>query len=132
MSSESKIGRFSPAEHQAQRERAEEAEREAQQRAQDEAARVRRAVARILDTDDGRVFWKLLFDRCGWVKPVLMRGTVGGDISPVSTEAAAAQREVYRELRKLAPPDLLARAEFFAEHDEPEKPQQPKGEGKDA
>lgn len=68
----------------------------------------------MLKQENGRVVWAWLFDRCGYNKPVLMR-MAGGDIAPLSTEAAAAQREVYRDMRRLVSPELLAQAEYEAE-----------------
>lgn len=68
----------------------------------------------LLKHENGRIVWGWLFDRCGYNKPVLMR-MAGGDIAPLSTEAAAAQREVYRDARRLVPPDLLSQAEYEAE-----------------
>jgi len=78
-------------------------------------ARVRAAFDWILQQENGRIVWAWLFERCGWAKPVLMR-TAGGDVAPLSTECLAAQREVYREMRKMVPtPEFLAAVEFMAE-----------------
>jgi len=79
------------------------------------AARVLAAFDWLLKQEDGRVVWGWLFDRCGYNKPVLMR-IASGDVAPLSTECAAAQREVYRDLRKMiSAPELLAQAEYEAE-----------------
>ena len=79
-------------------------------------ARVAKAFDALLKTEDGRVVWGWLFERCGYARPVLMR-MASGDIAPLSTEAAAAQREVYRDARRMiSNPELLVVAEFEAEH----------------
>lgn len=91
-------------------------------------ARVLQAFDALLKTEDGRIVWGWLFDRCGYNKPILLR-TAGGDVAPISTECAAAQREVYRDLRKMiSAPELLAQAEYEAEFGV--KPQTDKGEKK--
>lgn len=79
------------------------------------AARLLMAFDSLLKTEDGRIVWGWFFDRCGYNKPVLMR-VAGGDVAPLSTECAAAQREVYRDARKMiSAPELLAQAEYEAE-----------------
>lgn len=91
-------------------------------------ARVLAAFDWLLKQEDGRIVWGWLFERCGYNKPVLMR-MAGGDVAPLSTECAAAQREVYRDLRKMiSAPELLAQAEYEAEFGV--KPVQDKGEKK--
>ena len=78
-------------------------------------SRKRMAFHWLLQQENGRIVWAWLFERCGYNKPVLMRAA-GGDVAPLSTECLAAQREVYRELRKMiSSPDLLAAAEYEAE-----------------
>ena len=40
----------------------------------------------------------------------------GGDVAPLSTECLAAQREIYREMRKMVlTPEFLTAVEHFAE-----------------
>lgn len=78
-------------------------------------ARVLAAFDWLLKQENGRVVWGWLFSRCGYNKPVLMR-VAGGDVAPLSTDCAAAQREVYREMRlMISAPELLAQAEYEAE-----------------
>lgn len=113
--SKRKFERELPSEHLAARaeeqvkdvERAEEAKRK--------EARILAAFDWFLKQENGRIVWAWLFGRCGYNKAVLLR-TAGGDVAPLSTECAAAQREVYRDLRKMIlAPELLAAAEFEAE-----------------
>ncbi len=78
-------------------------------------ARVRTAFDDLLKSEGGRLVWGWIFDRCGYNKAILLRAA-GGDVAPISTECAAAQREVYRDLRKMiSAPELLAQAEYEAE-----------------
>ena len=81
-------------------------------------ATVRGAIKEMLRTPTGVIFWSHLFDLCGYNKSSLTR-KLDGEIAPLSTECKEAQRLIYLELRKLAPPDLLMRAEDTAEHGEP-------------
>jgi len=107
-----------PSDHEKERvdaEKAEQLQREARQR---KAAQLRQAVDWMLRDERGRLVWAWLFDRCGYNKPILMRAA-GGDVLPLSTEALAAIREVYRDARKLALPDILARTEYEAEFGQP-------------
>lgn len=108
------MARELPSEHEANRARnAADVAREREE-AQRQAARLRAAVDALLKTEEGRLVWGWFFERCGYNKPVLMR-LAGGDVAPLSTEALAAQREVYVAARKLATPELLARAEYETE-----------------
>jgi len=104
-----------PSEHLAERTKEQLADVERQEEAKRKEARALAAFDWFLKQENGRIVWSWLFNRCGYNKPVLMR-MAGGDIAPLSTEAAAAQREVYRDLRKMIlVPELLAAAEFEAE-----------------
>lgn len=76
---------------------------------------LRRAVDRILDSDDGRVLWRWIFNRLGWVKPSLAY-FAAGDVAPMKTECLAALRDAYADLRAIASPDLRMKAEDFAEN----------------
>ncbi len=116
-----------PSEHQAARAKEQIADIERAEEAKRKEALVLAAFDWFLKQENGRVVWAWFFNRCGYNKPVLMR-MAGGDIAPLSTEAAAAQREIYRDLRKMIlSPELLAAAEFEAEFGKTEKP---KGEKK--
>lgn len=110
------LRRFVPSEHQDQREVAAAAEKEKREKQAAEAAALKRAVNRVLDSEDGRVLWRWIFDECGWVRPALSQGQVGGDLAPLRTECLAALRDFYRRLRALADPDLRVAAEDFAEN----------------
>lgn len=104
-----------PSEHERARQSLEKAAVERDEEIKRKEARKLAAFDWLLQQENGRIVWAWLFERCGYNKPVLMR-MAGGDIAPVSTECAAAQREVYRDLRKMiSAPELLAAAEFEAE-----------------
>ncbi len=104
-----------PSEHLAERTKEQTADVERLEEAKRKEARVLAAFDWILKQENGRIVWAWLFNRCGYNKAVLLRAA-GGDVAPLSTECAAAQREVYRDLRKMIlVPDLLCAAEFEAE-----------------
>jgi hypothetical protein len=90
-------------------------------------ARLLRAFDWLLRQENGRLVWAWLFDRCGYNKPGLLR-LPGGDVAALSTECVAAQREIYRELRKKVPPELLAKVEYEAEFGEVKPEEIEKGE----
>lgn len=107
-----------PSEHQTERHR-----QEAAQATQDLARQAARrkllaAVDQLLKTEAGREVWAHLYDACGFKKSSLTR-VANGDVAPLSTECKEAQRLIYLDLRKLATPELLAKAEFFAEYGDP-------------
>lgn len=108
------MGQKLPSKHEADRLKVQEFADAQFETAKREEARLRGAIDEILKNPQLRPAWAFLFKRCHYAGPVLMR-MAGGDIAPISTEVAAAQREVYRDLRKLAAPELLAKAEFEAE-----------------
>ncbi len=104
-----------PSQHEAERTKEQIADVERQEEAKRKEARVLAAFDWILKQENGRIVWSWLFARCGYNKAVLLRAA-GGDVAPLSTECAAAQREVYRDLRKMIlAPELLCAAEFEAE-----------------
>jgi hypothetical protein len=103
-----------PSEHEADRLKVQEFAAAQEDLAKREEARLCGAVDEVLKNPQLRPLWSFLFKRCHYAGPVLMR-MAGGDIAPISTEVAAAQREVYRDLRKMAAPELLNKAEFEAE-----------------
>lgn len=77
---------------------------------------LRRAVDVVLSTEEGRLLWAYLFNDCGYNRSVLRISRTTGDLAPLSTEAAAAQRDVYVRLRNLPTHrDLLTAAEELAE-----------------
>lgn len=103
---------------------------ESEEERQREQERLRRSVEAVLKTDAGKELWAWIYHRCGWASQIL---TVGkdGDIATINTECLAAQREVYRDLRQLAPRELRVRAEEFAEFGAGElESQKPKEGGK--
>lgn len=108
-------GRDIPSNHEAVRLALEADKRKQDEERNRKAARVLAAFDWILKQEDGRIVWGWLFERCGYNKAILLRAA-GGDVAPISTECAAAQREVYRDLRKMiSAPELLAQAEYEAE-----------------
>lgn len=110
----SKFERPLPSDHQKDREAAAKLAQDREEARKREEARVLAAFDFMAKNEHGRVVWKWLFERCGYNKPVLMR-QAGGDIAPLSTECMAAIREVYRDVRKLVGPEVLASVELEAE-----------------
>jgi len=74
-----------------------------------------KSIDAVLRTDDGKAVWAWLFHACGYNRSSLRISRVTGDLAPLSIEAAAAQRDIYVELRGLASPGLRAEAEELAE-----------------
>ena len=104
-----------PSEHQASRVAAEKAMDTALVDRKKEEARVLQAFDKVLKTEEGKVVWKWLFDRCGYNKGTLVRGA-NADISVVSSECYSAVRGVYIDLRKMASMEALVDAELYAEY----------------
>jgi hypothetical protein len=77
-----------------------------------------KAADAILKTDEGRKFWVCLARRLGFFQSDLAR-LRDGSIESLSTEALAAQRNVYLGLRKLPTYELLAAAESLADPENP-------------
>jgi hypothetical protein len=107
--------RYIPSEHLIARTDAEDAQKALEEQKKEEALALRRAVNRILDSEDGRVLWRWIHGRCGFVKPSLAY-FAQGDVAPMKTECLAAIRDLYLDLRALASPDLRVKAEDFAEN----------------
>lgn len=77
---------------------------------------LRRAADAVLATEEGRLLWAYLFNDCGYNRSILRISRATGDLAPLSTEAAAAQRDVYVRMRGLPTHrDLLLAAEELAE-----------------
>lgn len=108
------IPRLLPSEHEAARTDREKEQADAVDAKQRAEVRLRAVVDSFLKSEEGRLLWAHIFNLCGYSKSSLTR-MAGGDIAPMSTECKEAQRLVYIELRKLATPELLSSAEFFAE-----------------
>lgn len=121
------FARSLPSEHEAQRAQDAKAMREAAEKRQAEEARVLQAFEKVLRTEEGKVVWKWLFDRCGYNKTTLMR-TAGGDVAPLSTECLSAVRNVYLDARKMPNRETLMIAEMFAEFGDVKPQEKPKGE----
>ena len=102
-----KFERPLPSQHEKERELLDKATQERDDEIQRKQTRLLQAFDWVAKQEQGRLVLGWLFERCGYNKPVLMR-VVGGDIAPMSTECAAAQREVYRDVRKLLRPEVLA------------------------
>jgi hypothetical protein len=109
------VKRFTPSEHLKKREDVIAEQKALDEQKREEFLALRRAVNRILDSEDGRVLWRWLFNRCGFVKPALAYFAVG-DVAPMKTEVLAAIRDVYLDLRAIASSDLRVKAEDFAEN----------------
>ena len=115
--------RFTPTEHESLRLKQEaQTKIDAEKRKREEDS-LHRAFDAILKTDSGRLVWRWFSQRCNWTGPILMRSST--DVAPLTTECVAAQREVYRDARRLVSRELLVRAEEFAEFGE--KPEEIKG-----
>jgi hypothetical protein len=108
--------RFSPVEHELERKHFEAEQKALTQQKKEEEIAIKRAVNRVIDSEDGKLLWRWIFNRCGWTKPALSQGQTGGDLAPLRTECLAALRDFYRELRMLASADLRVKAEDFAEN----------------
>lgn len=81
----------------------------------DTGRNIGKSIAAVLRTDEGKDLWAWLFHTCGYNRSSLRISRVTGDLAPLSIEAAAAQRDIYVELRGLAPRGLLIEAEDLAE-----------------
>lgn len=120
-----------PSQHEKQR-----IAQEAQRQLQDEDrkrqdAKLRQAVDWLLKAEPGRIFWAYLYNLCGYNQSSISH-FAAGDIAPLKTEAKEAQRLIYITLRRLAVPEILAKAEFEAEFGVKEQEAKPqKGDKKD-
>ena len=81
----------------------------------DEVKKLRKAFDKMLSTEEGQTVWAYLHDRLGWVRPIIRISRSTGDLAPLSTEAAAALRDTYLEMRRIPKRDLVAAAEERAE-----------------
>lgn len=77
--------------------------------------KLRKAVNKVLRTEEGQIFWAHLHFILGWNRPVLHISRVTGDLAPLSTEAAAALRDTYLEMRRIPERELVVAAEELAE-----------------
>jgi len=73
-----------------------------------------KAFAAVAETDAGRVVLAHLAVRCGFFDGGLLRLTTG-EVAPLATEAKAAQRVIWAELRQLLPVAQRHAIEEFAE-----------------
>lgn len=87
-----------------------------------ETNKLKIAVDEVLRTPHGRALWAHLFNQCGYNVTSLVR-KVDGEMAPMATECKEAQRLVYINLRSLASPTLLAKAEELAEKQTKIQPQ---------
>ena len=90
-----------------------------------EAKKRRLAFNKVLRTEEGQIVWGYLHEMLGWNKPVLRISRATGDLAPLSTEAAAALRDTYLEMRRIPERELVIKAEEVAEVP-PAKPEPPK------
>lgn len=81
----------------------------------DEIKKLRKAFDKVLSTDEGQLVWGYLHERLGWVRPIIRISRTTGDLAPLSTEAAAALRDTYLEMRRIPKRELVAAAEERAE-----------------
>lgn len=80
-----------------------------------EAKKRRIAFNKVLRTEEGQIFWAYLHEKLGWNTPILHVSRVTGDLAPISTEAAAALRDTYLEMRRIPERELVIKAEEIAE-----------------
>ncbi len=73
------------------------------------------AVDAVLRTEEGRTVWAALFRLCRYNQFSVRISRATGDLAPISTEAAAAQRDIYVEMRRWPSRELLIAAENLAE-----------------
>lgn len=94
----------------------------------DEFKKLRKSITKVLRTEEGQHFWAYLHRVLGADRPVLRISRVTGDLAPLSTEAAAALRDTYLEMRRIPERDPMLAAETFAETPPPlpPKPQEEK------
>jgi hypothetical protein len=85
----------------------------------------RKAFSKVLRSEEGQIFWAYLHEVMGADRPVLRISRVTGDLAPLSTEAAAALRDTYTEMRRIPERELMLAAETLAEAPPP-KPQEEK------
>lgn len=109
-----KLNRPLPSEHETARMTQQVSEQTRREEEARQTARLRNAFDWLLKQENGRLVWAWLFLRCGYNKSILAYFT-HGDVAPIKTEVLAAVRELYLDLRKLVPPELLAKAEYEAE-----------------
>ena len=91
----------------------------------DDLKKLRKAVNKVLSTEEGQIFWGCLHELLGWNAPILRISRVTGDQAPLSTECAAALRDTYLLLRRIPKRELVVAAEELAENP-PAKPQEEK------
>lgn len=82
----------------------------------DELKKLRKAFDKVLSTEEGQHVWGYLHRALGWDRPTLRISRVTGDLAPLSTEAAAALRDTYLEMRRIPKRELVAAAEELAEN----------------
>lgn len=81
----------------------------------EEFKKLRKSFDKILVTEEGQIVWGFLYRVLGADRPVLRISRVTGDLAPLSTEAAAALRDVYTELRRIPERELMLAAETIVE-----------------
>lgn len=82
----------------------------------DELKKLRKAFDKVLSTDEGQLVWGYLHGTLGWTRPIIRISRVTGDLAPLSTEAAAALRDTYLEMRRIPKRELVAAAEDRVEN----------------
>lgn len=92
----------------------------------DEVKKLRKAFDKILSTEEGQIVWGYLHGSLGWTRPIIRISRATGDLAPLSTEAAAALRDTYLEMRRLPRRDLVAAAEERVETPPAAKPEDSK------
>lgn len=80
-----------------------------------EAKKLRLAFSKVLRTEEGQIVWGYLHKMLGWNTPTIRISRVTGDLAPLSTEAAAALRDTYLEMRRIPERELVIKAEELAE-----------------
>lgn len=89
-----------------------QAEKEIRERAEARASSLRHDFTRTFQTETGKRVLAWLHERCGHNKIILSANTKDGTIDPMMTTFAAMELNLYLEIRKHLPPQLLMEIEY--------------------
>ena len=81
----------------------------------DEVQKLRKDFNVVLATEEGQRVWGYLHRVLGWNYPIVRISRATGDLAPLSTEAAAALRDTYLEMRRIPKRGLVIAAEELVE-----------------
>lgn len=82
----------------------------------------------IGNSESGKKLLVWLIKRCGYNRSVLRVSRASDDIAPLSTEARAAERDVYGDLRLMMTPEMRHAIELLSEKATPAPVVKPKEE----